>query len=68
MDLPFDSAQFRFQYGAAIRSGEYVEGIYNCLDCGRGGTCLVYKGAIKDLECGHCDSKNITRTMVQLNL
>lgn len=67
-DLPFESAQFRHQYGQALKSGDYMEGVYNCDDCGSGGTCLIYKGAIKDLECGWCGSTNVTRTMIQFNL
>lgn len=65
--MPFDSAQFRFQYKQALGSGEYMEGVYNCYVCGHGGITLMIASAAKEVECAECGSQDVTRSMVQLN-
>jgi uncharacterized protein CbrC (UPF0167 family) len=64
---PFDNPQFRWQYKQAVKSGEFVEGVYNCESCGFGGTFLTHVSAIKDLTCLQCgaDGSSVARSVLR---
>ena len=59
------SIGYQIRYRDILRTGDFVECIYNCENCGHGHTALVRDAYAKQIECGECGSQDVVASIIR---